>query len=327
LEALPEYSLFKATCDAGLSAVRPLAPAARQNDGDGWNYGPAWPPSYAAFGRLRVLTALERALSLKPRRVLEVAAGDGALSACLAARGISVAVNDLRTENLESAIANFESKDSMTVLPGNLFDLDPRATGLFDLVIATEVVEHVAHTDKFLRHLARFLTPDGRIFLTTPNGSYFRNGLPTYSMIEDFDALELEQFQPDADGHLFLITPNELRSLAHNAGLRSIEIDLFAIPFITGHCGFSIIRYRQLARLCYWFETHSRRLPFWLREKICFSMSAIFGLGSEVTDAATSISDAPLPPSAPEPRPLNDRALNDPPLDTISNTPGPSNIG
>ena len=53
LEAMPAYSLFKATCDAGLSAVRPLAPAARNSDADGWNYGPAWPPSYAAFGRLR----------------------------------------------------------------------------------------------------------------------------------------------------------------------------------------------------------------------------------------------------------------------------------
>src|ERR1700730_14744454 len=118
LEALPAYSLFKATCDAGLSAVRPLAPAARQNDADGWNYGPAWPPSYAAFGRLRVLNALERALSLKPRRVLEVAAGDGALSACLAARGISVAVNDLRADALANAVANFQTRDRIEVLPG-----------------------------------------------------------------------------------------------------------------------------------------------------------------------------------------------------------------
>ncbi len=288
-EALPAYSRFKITCEVGLSAVRPLSPAARQSDEDGWNYGSAWPPSYGAFGRLRVLTTLERVLSLKPRRVLEVAAGDGALSACLAARGINVAVNDLRTEILKSAIANFETKDSMVVLPGDLFDLDPRVTGRFDLVIATEVMEHVAHTDEFLRHLVRFLAPNGRIFLTTPNGSYFHNGLPTHSMIEDFDALESEQFKPDADGHLFLITPSELTAIAHNAGLRPIEIDLFAIPFITGHFGFSIIHYRQLARLCYWFETQSRRLPFWLREKICFSMSAILGLASEVSYASMPI--------------------------------------
>lgn len=285
MAARPAYSLFKATCDGGLSAVRPLTLAARQHDVDGWNYGPAWPPSYAAFGRLRALATLERALALNPRRVLEVAAGDGALSACLAARGISVAVNDLRTDLLTAAIANFTNGDRITVLSGNLFDLEPHATGLFDLVIATEVVEHVAHTDLFLRHLARFLTPDGRIFLTTPNGSYFRNRLPTHSMVEDFAALESAQFKPDADGHLFLITPAELTAIAHQAGLRPLEIDLMAIPVITGHCGFSILHYRHLARLCYWFETHSRRLPFWLREKICFSMAAILAPTPQPPDA------------------------------------------
>lgn len=275
---LPPYSLFKTICDTGLSAVRPMTAAALHNDADGWNFGSAWPPSYGAFGRLRVLTTLERVVALKPRRVLEVAAGDGALSACLAARGIEVVVNDLRTEVLESAIANFQTMDRIAVLPGNLFDLDPDATGRFDLIIATEVVEHVAHTDEFLRHLARFLTPDGRIFLTTPNGSYFRNSLPTHSTIDDFAALESEQFKPDSDGHLFLITPRELIAIAHSAGLHPLEIDLLAIPFITGHCGFSIIHYRRLGRLYYWFEAQSRRLPFWLREKICFSMSAVLAL-------------------------------------------------
>jgi 2-polyprenyl-3-methyl-5-hydroxy-6-metoxy-1,4-benzoquinol methylase len=252
-----------------------MTAAARQNDVNGWNYGSAWPPSYGAFGRLRVLTTLESALALKPVRVLEVAAGDGALSACLAARGISVAVNDLRADTLTSTIANFQTRDLISVLPGNLFELDPNETGRFDLVIATEVVEHIAHTDDFLRHLARFLTPNGRIFLTTPNGSYFRNRLPTHSTIDDFDALESEQFKPDADGHLFLITAEELTAIAHKAGLHPLEIDLMASPFITGHCGFSMIKYRQLARLCYWFEAQSRRLPLRIREKICFSMSAI----------------------------------------------------
>jgi 2-polyprenyl-3-methyl-5-hydroxy-6-metoxy-1,4-benzoquinol methylase len=271
LNVLPTYALFKTTCEVGLSAVRPLTESARQNDAGGWNYGSAWPPSYGAFGRWRALSTLERVLALKPRRVLEVAAGDAALSACLAARGISVAVNDLRPPT----VANFETGGRIDVLRGNLFDLDPDATGRFDLVIAAEVIEHVAHTEKFIRHLARFLTPNGRMFLTTPNGSYFRSRLPTHSMIDDFDALESEQFKPDADGHLFLLTAAELTAIAHDAGLRVVELDLMASPFITGHCGFSLINSRHLARLCYSLESRSRRLPFWIRKKLCFSMSAI----------------------------------------------------
>jgi 2-polyprenyl-3-methyl-5-hydroxy-6-metoxy-1,4-benzoquinol methylase len=275
LETLPAYSAFKAICEEGLSRIRPLTDAAKQNDVEGWNYGSAWPPSYGAFGRLRVLTTLELALSIRPHRVLELAAGDGALSACLAAYGIDVAVNDLRAEILKSAIANFTSKDRISLLPGNLFDLDPQEAGLFDLIIATEVLEHLAHTDDFLRHLKRFLTLEGQIVLTTPNGSYFRSNLPTHSMVVDFNALESDQFRPDADGHLFLITPQELRAIARSAGLRIVEIDLLATPFITGHCGLSSLDSRRLARLCYWLEIQSRRLPFRLREKICFSMSAV----------------------------------------------------
>jgi len=177
-----------------------LTDAAKQNDVEGWNYGSAWPPSYGAFGRLRCLTTLELALSLRPRRVLELAAGNGALSACLAACGIDVAVNDLRAEILKSAIADFTSEDRISLLPGNLFDLDPQEAGLFDLIIASEVLEHLAHTDDFLRHLKRFLTSEGQIVLTTPNGSYFRSNLPTHSMVVDFNALESNQFRPDADG-------------------------------------------------------------------------------------------------------------------------------
>jgi len=267
--------MFKATCEAGLSVVRPMTAGAREKDVEGWNYGFAWPPSYGAFGRLRVLTTLERVLLLKPQRVLEVAAGDGALGACLAGYGIGVVVNDLRGEILNSAVEDFLTKDRISVLPGNLFDLNPEKTGLFDLIVATEVLEHLAHTEEFLRHLGRFLAPGGGIFLTTPNGSYFRNTLPTYSTIVDFEALESEQFKPDADGHLFLITCEDLAKITQSAGLRLLEIDFIATPFITGHCGLSFFNFRRLARLLYWFESQARHLPVRVREKICFSMSAI----------------------------------------------------
>ena len=183
--------------------------------------------------------------------------------------------NDRRKEHLESAVRDFQNAEKIELQPGNLFELDPAEVGLYDLVIGCEIVEHVAHTVDFLKQLKRFVAPGGHILLTTPNGSYFRNKLPTHAMIQDFNALESQQFKPDADGHLFLMTAQELTAIAHKAGLHPIEIDLMASPFITGHCGFSMINYRRLARLCYWFEAQSRRLPLWLREKICFSMSAI----------------------------------------------------
>lgn len=171
-------------------------------------------------------------------RVLEVAAGDGALCACLAMDGHHVTANDLLEENLRRSIAQFRNASDISLLPGNLFDLDAADVGTFDLVIACEIIEHVAHSVDFLKKLKSFLSPGGHILLTTPNGAYFHNKLPTYSDIDDFTALEKHQFQPDANGHLFLITGEEMTEIAMSAGLRTREIVLWGTPFITGESGF-----------------------------------------------------------------------------------------
>jgi SAM-dependent methyltransferase len=39
----------------------------------------------------------------------------------------------------------------------------------FDLIIASDVIEHLHDTDVFLREVSRLLKPDGRFFCTTPN--------------------------------------------------------------------------------------------------------------------------------------------------------------
>jgi 2-polyprenyl-3-methyl-5-hydroxy-6-metoxy-1,4-benzoquinol methylase len=121
-------------------------------------------------------------------------------------------------------------------LGGNLFDSNPDQTRLFDLVIACEVLEHVAHTTDFLRQLKGFITATGRLLPTTPNGACFRNRLPAYSQMKDLGSLESFQFKPDADGHLFLITPVELMQLAHDAGLAVERLNLWGTPLITGYC-------------------------------------------------------------------------------------------
>jgi SAM-dependent methyltransferase len=46
----------------------------------------------------------------------------------------------------------------------------------FDLVILTEVIEHIPQPPYFVfRRIAKFLKPGGVLFLTTPNGHRFRN--------------------------------------------------------------------------------------------------------------------------------------------------------
>jgi 2-polyprenyl-3-methyl-5-hydroxy-6-metoxy-1,4-benzoquinol methylase len=271
----PEFRLFQRVCGVGLSAVRPLKETARQADRDGWNFGAGWPPSYWAYGRMRALMAVAAATALRPRSLLEVAAGDASLCAALALNGCRTVANDLRTENLKQSVQNFENGPEIQLLPGNLFDLDPQSTGQFDLVVACEIIEHVAHTTDFLRQLKRFVAPGGHILITTPNGAHFRNKLPTHSQITNFTELEGQQFKPDADGHLFLITPGEMNSLARSAGLAVEQIVLWGNPLITGHAGLTRFSSRLACRTSYYAERLVQRLPWAVREKLCVSISAV----------------------------------------------------
>jgi 2-polyprenyl-3-methyl-5-hydroxy-6-metoxy-1,4-benzoquinol methylase len=274
--AWPSYRSFRTVCREGLAAIRPLLPAARQKDTFGWNFSPTSAPSYQAYGRLRALYTLQGAVSLNPSRALEIAAGDGALCASLAdLTQCEVAANDLRADALESCVACFRNGSSIRMLPGNLFDLNPRDTGLFDVVIASEIIEHVAQTVDFLKQLKRFLTPRGKLLITTPNGGYFHNQLPTFSEITDFTALESKQFKPDADGHLFLLTSGELREISFQAGLRVEHLELWGTPLITGHCGLRLLAPLGMTWPCYQLEAVARALPSALRSKLCFAMLAI----------------------------------------------------
>lgn len=186
----PSPALFRRVCRDGLSVVRPLRDDANAHDAFGWNYRSAQAPSYWTYGRLRALTTLHVATQLRPRTVLEVAAGDASLSASLALHiGCKATVNDLLVDHLTRALSLYENKADIKPLPGNLFDMDPAVIGQFDLVTACEVIEHVAHTQAFLEHVKRFVAPGGRLLVTTPNGRYFRNKLPTHSDITDFTAL------------------------------------------------------------------------------------------------------------------------------------------
>ena len=48
--------------------------------------------------------------------------------------------------------------------------------GAFDVVICSEVIEHVRDPRAFMGTLARFLSPDGIMLITTPNGGLLRDG-------------------------------------------------------------------------------------------------------------------------------------------------------
>lgn len=254
----------------------------------------SWPESWRAsyeydlqemFGEVRdvgyvnaYLTRYHRTLAAVRRvaapgsTVLDVAAAQGNFSLALAEEGYQVTWNDLR-EDLIGYVQLKDETGELRFAPGNVFDLglDP-----FDVVLITEIIEHVAHPDEFLRAVGALVKPDGHIVMTTPNGAYFRNDLPRFSDCQDPSVYDSVQFKPNADGHIFLLHGDEIIRLAREAGLTVSHLS-YSTNFLTaGYAGtrrlVSVVPERVLHAL---ERTSSTRLPGAVAQKVNVSMLAV----------------------------------------------------
>jgi len=206
-------------------------------------WGDQGSPSYsrAYHQRMRKTLGALRTLAKPGAAVLDLAAAQGNFSLSASALGYRVTWNDLREDLVPYVRAKSPQAEALSFVPGNILELGERFRGSFDVVLALEVVEHVAHPDQFLAALATLVRPGGHIIVSTPNGGYLRNALPRFSDYPDPSVFESAQFKPDADGHIFLLHEDEMRDLASKAGLRVVRHELFTSLFTVGLGRFPVL--------------------------------------------------------------------------------------
>jgi 2-polyprenyl-3-methyl-5-hydroxy-6-metoxy-1,4-benzoquinol methylase len=104
-----------------------------------------------------------------PLRILDIGCGTGVNAAVLAQHGhhivgvdlSSVAIEQYRARGFEGYVCDIESEPL------------PFTAGSFDLVYASEVIEHCADTAAFLQELNRTLQPGGQLLLSTTNSAFW----------------------------------------------------------------------------------------------------------------------------------------------------------
>ncbi|MBI2707741.1 MAG: bifunctional 2-polyprenyl-6-hydroxyphenol methylase/3-demethylubiquinol 3-O-methyltransferase UbiG [Proteobacteria bacterium] len=110
--------------------------------------------------------------SLKPfhgLRILDVGCGGGILCEPLARLGAEVTGIDPLEENIALAKAHAKAMDlSITYLSHTIEEL-PQNLSSFDVIIASEIIEHVKDQDGFLKACVDRLSPDGGLVVTTFN--------------------------------------------------------------------------------------------------------------------------------------------------------------
>jgi SAM-dependent methyltransferase len=110
----------------------------------------------------RILRILEATIDLRSSpRILDIGAGQGALSVRLKDAGARVSACDVVPEQFDVHGVDFRAVKDDGRLP---FD-----DASFDAALAVEVVEHIDGHDRFFAEVARVLAPGGIVMFTTPN--------------------------------------------------------------------------------------------------------------------------------------------------------------
>lgn len=117
----------------------------------------------------RVAFKLLSSLTVKDRQVLEVGCGYGALSIALAQLGATVTGLDISKRALKIAK---EMSEELNIKIG-LFLGDaqniPCSTGVFDIIVSCETLEHIPNLEKALAEISRCGKSRAYLLLTFPN--------------------------------------------------------------------------------------------------------------------------------------------------------------
>lgn len=143
-------------------------------------------------------------------RALDLGCGDGTFTALLREAGaepIGVEVAEAALCRARSAHPELEFR--LTAIDGPL----PLEDGAFDLVWASEVIEHVGDTARWLSEARRVLAPSGRLLLTTPSHGRLRIAMGG-----------IERFSEPLGDHLHLYTRRSLTELLGEFGFGAVEV-------------------------------------------------------------------------------------------------------
>jgi SAM-dependent methyltransferase len=144
---------------------------------------------------------LEKRVSDKNSKILEVGSGLGYLTYAIASKGYSIQGMDVSTTAVESAKKSFGD----LYFCDDLFEYSKKQPGVYDVVIMTEVIEHVPDPCMFIKALRALLKPNGVILLTTPNKT-----------ISQDDAIWKTESPPV---HLWWFSESSVRQMAIKIGM------------------------------------------------------------------------------------------------------------
>lgn len=187
---------------------------------------------YAYHKRLKMI--ISKIINFLPigSSILDIGSAQATIPLILAEIGYKVIANDIREHFLFYAKMRYE-RGNILFLAGNYEEIKFKIN--FDLITACEVIEHLSAPQFFFRKIYSDLKKNGYLILTTPNGAFVRNKLPTYNKIKGKKISKDLIYSADGDKHFFAFRLNELLKILKDSGFRIEEVLFFNSFLILGH--------------------------------------------------------------------------------------------
>ena len=130
--------------------------------------------------RLRVRKIFQELGNLRNQKLLDVGCEAGWITLQLHDRGAHVTAIDLIPEPIEQ-LKKSKGKRKIKLLVADATKL-PFPANCFDIILATEVIEHITQLNKFVSGAAKVLKPGGRLLITFPNENLRQKLYPLVSL-------------------------------------------------------------------------------------------------------------------------------------------------
>jgi len=186
-----------------------------QQDAELFDYGDEWagdPLAQTDNRRLReqIVAALPPAEDLL---LLDVGCGSGWLAAAVLPRGHRLVSMDISTVNPAKALQKMPSERHYGLVADSM--QLPFVPELFDVIVASEVIEHVKDPAAFVASLLSRLKPGGRLLITTPYDEKIQYCLCIHCNKPTPHSAHLHSFTPRK---LLALLPESLRPAASAFG-------------------------------------------------------------------------------------------------------------
>jgi O-antigen biosynthesis protein len=109
---------------------------------------------------------------VRGRNVLDLASGEGFGAALLAEAALSVTGIDIEQLTIEHSRRNY-SAENLEFTVADARELSQFEPATFGVVVAFELIEHLAEHDRLLSAIERVLTPDGIVVMSSPDRTVY----------------------------------------------------------------------------------------------------------------------------------------------------------